>query len=346
MHMFLLRSRMGRGLFSITCAVMLAAAPLAGQTVSPPDDAGLQRLGREVARLAERSGGLVGVAAVHLETNRRVLLNGDERFPMASTYKVPIAVQLLSRVEQGEISLSDMIEVEPEDLHPGSGTLSRLLDDPGVILSVRNLLELMLLISDNSATDLSLRAAGGPDAVNARMAEIGIEGLTVNRPTSLLIADFVGIRGAPEDGRMSREEYRRLSRQVDRTERRAAAEAFATDARDTSTPAAMAQLLQAIWNQQAVRPDHTELLLDIMRRVETGEGRIKGMLPFGTVVAHKTGTIGGTTNDVGIMYLPDDAGHVVTVVFVKESEFDVERRESAIAQISRAIYDYFLFNPE
>jgi beta-lactamase class A len=340
----LLRSRLVRAL-ALIAAVSSVTAPLPAQTTSPADDQGLQRLGREIARLAEHSGGVVGVAAMHLETNRWVFLNGGDLFPMASTYKVPIAVQLLTRVDRGEITLRDMVEVEPEDLHPGSGTLTSLFDDPGVILSVRNLLELMLLISDNSATDLSLSAAGGPEAVTARMAQLGIDGLSVDRPTSLLIADFVGVSGAPEDGRLSMEEFRRLARDMDPAAREAAATAFSTDERDTSTPRAMARLLRSIWFGESLGPENTELLLDILRRVQTGTGRIKGLLPSNTVVAHKTGTIGGTTNDVGIIYLPDDAGHVVTVAFVKDSESDVERREATIAQIARAIYDYFLFNP-
>jgi beta-lactamase class A len=345
MHRPLLRSRPLHVLLTIGTIALTAALPLAAQTTSPADDAGLQRLGREIARLAEHGGGVVGVAALHLETNRWVFLNGEERFPMASTYKVPIAVQLLSRVDRGEIALSDMIELEPVDLHPGSGTLTSLFDDPGVILSVHNLLELMLLISDNSATDLSLRAAGGPEAVNVKMAQLGIDRLSVDRPTSLLIADFVGVHVAPEDGRLSMEEFQRLARDLNPAAREAAARAFSTDERDTSTPHAMARLLESIWHREAVGPESTELLLDILRRVETGAGRIKGLLPRNTVVAHKTGTIGGTTNDVGIIYLPDDTGHVVTVVFVKDSELNAERREAAIAQIARAIYDYFLFNP-
>ena len=65
--------------------------------------------------------------------------------------------------------------------------------------------------------------------------------------------------------------------------------------------------------------------------------------PAGTIVAHKTGTIGGTTNDVGIITLPDDAGHVVIAAFVKGSSRPVESRERAIAEVSRAVYDFFLF---
>ena len=56
-------------------------------------------------------------------------------------------------------------------------------------------------------------------------------------------------------------------------------------------------------------------------------------------------TIGGTTNDVGIITLPFDAGHIVAAVFVKQSEADVEDRELVIAHIARAVHDYFLFNP-
>lgn len=312
---------------------------------APRDDAALQRLADELARLEPLSAGSMGIAAVHLETGRAVYLNGDEAFPMASTYKVPIAVQLLTRVDRGEVSLTDMVELEPEDLHPGSGTISRLLDDPGVSLSVRNLLELMLLISDNSATDLTLQVAGGGGAVTQRMADLGLEGIRVDRPTSLLIGDYVGISGVPGDGRISPERWRVLASDVDPEQRERAAGAFAHDPRDHSTPRAMATLLAKIWEGDAVGPESTELLLDILRRVETGQGRIKGLLPPRTTVAHKTGTIGGTTNDVGIIYLPGDAGHVVTVIFVKDSERPGEPSERAIAQAARAVHDFFLFNP-
>ncbi|WP_428277048.1 class A beta-lactamase [Candidatus Palauibacter sp.] len=332
-------------LTTATLAVgLVAAVPLAAQSVTPEGDPGLGRLLAEIERLAPSSGGTVGVGAVHIETGRAVWFNEDERFPMASTYKVPIAVQLLSRVDRGEITLADMVELEPGDIHPGSGTISNLFDDPGVALSLRNLLELMLLISDNSATDLTLTAAGGPDAVNARMSELNVDGLSVNRPTSVLIGDYSGVE-TPADGRISMAEFRERAGEVSASEREAAREAFSTDPQDTSTPRAMAHLLAMTWAGKALGSKNTEVFKDVMLRVQTGTGRIKGVLPPGTPVGHKTGTIGGTTNDVGYIYLPDDAGHVITVVFVKDSERPVPAREATIAQISRAIYDYFLFNP-
>jgi len=305
----------------------------------------LPQLEREIARLSSIGGGMVGVAALHLESGRSVVFNPDARFPMASSYKVPIAVQLLTRVDRGEARLDSMIEVRPEDIHPGSGTLSQLFQVPGVALSLRNLLELMLLISDNSATDMVMRAAGGPAAVTTRMRELGIDDLRVDRPTSLLIADFMGVAGLPPDGAVTIETFRQRSASVSSESRAAAARAFATDPRDTSTPAAMAALLEAVWRGEGLSAESRTLLLDIMLRSTTGAARLKGMLPPNVLVHHKTGTIGATTNDVGIIALPEGAGHVVSVVFVKDSTRPVEERERAIAQIARSIYDYFLFVP-
>ena len=286
----------------------------------------------------------MGATAIHIETGRRVFLNSDDRFPMASSYKVPIAVQLLTRVDQGEIKLDQMIEIKPGDLHPGSGTLTELFNKPGLALSVRNLLELMLLISDNSATDVVLRLAGGPEAVTARMRALGISGINVDRPTVRLIADWIGVELPPED-KWSPGLFATFRSTVKPEDRAAAARKFDADPRDTSTPNAMADLLVRIYRKDLLKSDSAELLVDIMRRCRTGEARLKGILPADTEVAHKTGTIGGTTNDVGIITLPDGAGHVAIAVFVKSSEKEVPQRERAIAEIARASHDYFLFNP-
>lgn len=322
-------------------ALALAGTPAAAQ--GPPDP-GLPRLEREITRLAAESGGTVGIAATHLETGRTVRLNAEQRFPMASSYKVPIAVELLRRVEQGEVRLDSMVTLQPTDLHPGSGAISQLLDDPGVALSARNLLELMLLISDNSATDLVLRLAGGPEAVTARMRELGYAGIRVDRPTVALIGDWIGV-GSRAHEPLTPSQFQEASRAVSAEERKAAADAFEADPRDTATPEAMTALLTDIWRGEVLSRESSDLLLDIMRRSTTGAARILGMLPPSVEVAHKTGTIGGTTNDVGIITLPDGAGHVAITAFVKGSDHPVEARERVIAQISRAVYDYFLFNP-
>lgn len=303
---------------------------------------GLERLQAEVERLAETAGGRVGVAAIHLETGDTLHLNADEPFPMASTYKVPIAARLFDRVDRGELSLDSAVTLVPGDLHPGSGTLTPLFDEPGITLPLLTLVELMLLISDNSATDLVLESAGGAGPVTAHMRELGLDGIRVDRPTVRLIADWIGIDTLPSDD-VDPETFDALVDEVSQEAREAAGSAFDADPRDTATPRDMAALLGMIHRHEILSPERSELLLDIMTRSTTGAGRIKGLLPTDVHVAHKTGTIGGTTNDVGIIGLPDGAGHVAVVVFVKASERDVSTRERAIALISRALYDYFLF---
>ncbi|MBA2306407.1 MAG: class A beta-lactamase [Acidobacteria bacterium] len=314
-------------------------------TIAPAADDGLESLAREVERLSEGSSGLVGLTALHVESGRRLALRGGERFPMASTFKVPVAVELLRRVDAGEVSLDEMVTLRPRNLHPGSGTVTGLLNKPGVSLSIRNLLELMLLISDNSATDLLLERAGGAAAVTERMKALGLDGISVSRPTLNLIADWIGVKGLPPDSDWSPELWRRLFEAVPEADRKAAAAAFDKDPRDTATPNSMVDLLAKIHKKSLHKPETAELLLDIMRRCQTGELRLKGLLPNGSVVAHKTGTIGGTTNDVGIMTLPQGAGHVAIAVFVKSSTKPVAEREKVIAQLSRAVHDFFLFRP-
>lgn len=326
--------------------LLLLLSGLASAQPAAKSDPALARLEREIARLSRTGGGVVGVSALHIETGRRVAFHGVDRFPMASTFKVPIAVELLRRVDAGELRLDQMIEIKPGDLHPGSGTLTDLFREPGLALSVRNLLELMMLISDNSATDVCLRLAGGPQAVTARMRALGITGIDVNRSTLELIADWIGIPGLPPPSEMRPATFGLLAAQVSPEQRAAAGKRFESDTRDTSTPEAMTTLLARIFRRDLLSKESGELLLDIMRRCRTGEARLKGMLPERTVVAHKTGTIGGSTNDVGIITLPDGAGHVAISVFIKSSDREGAARERTIAEIARAVHDYFLFLPE
>lgn len=331
--------------YRATALLTLAlASPIAPALRAQSADRGLARLEAEIRRLSQLSGGTVGVGLIHLESGRELFVNRGVAFPMASTVKVPIAVQFLTKVDRGTASLDSMVTLKPSDLHPGSGTLTSLFDDPGVVLSYRNLMELMLLISDNSATDLVLKGAGNGDQVNARLAALGVSGISVDRPTIQLIADASGVKDLGPESEWTLASFREKSRVVTPDERRAAAEAFYRDRRDTATPEGMAYLLQKIWKREALSEASSALLLDIMRRCQTGEARIKGFLPPGTVVMHKTGTLGiGVTDDVGIVQLPDGAGHVVMAIFVKEATANPAMQERTIAQIARAAYDYFLF---
>lgn len=320
------------------------AQPRASET--KPSDIVTQRLNQELERIATLAKGKVGVCAVHLESGRLVGLNLKEHFPMASTVKVAIAVQLFHKIEKGELSLMTMVDLQPSDYHPGSGTLDPLFSKPGVQLSVQNLLELMMVISDNSATDILLRLVGGTEAVRERLKALGVEGMSVDRTIIQLIADLEGVALPPAD-KWTVGFYDKLVKTTTTPESRKQAELnLQKDPRDTSTPEAMVNLLTQIYSGKALKPESRDLLIGVMERCRGGLARLKGYLPPETVVAHKTGSLNASaTDDVGIITLPGDAGHIVIAVFVAESAQELAEREQTIAHLTRTIYDYFLFLP-
>jgi beta-lactamase class A len=271
-----------------------------------------------------------------------VSLNGAARFPMASTVKIPIAVQIITLIERGEAHPDSMVALEPRHIHPGQGLISHKFRVPGLALSVRNLLELMLVESDNSATDILFDLAGGDPAVNARLRALGIADISVDRPSIRLLADYAGVTDMPAEGPITQSQWEASKAAVPPERKVAAWDAFLNDPRDTATPVAMARLLTIIARGEALGREQTDLLLDIMARCATGKNRLKGLLPSGTRVAHKTGSLpAGVYNDVGIIDLPRGAGRVAVAVFVIESRRPEREHELVIAQIARAIYDYF-----
>jgi beta-lactamase class A len=333
--------RLSMKLTSIVLSILVTYLCIAGFAQAPVATLSLQRLEREISRLAKSAGGTVGVSAIHIESGCRISVNGSIRFPMASVYKVPIAVQLLTRIDRREVNLDQMVELKPSDIRP-NGTIRSLLSKPGLSLSVRNLLELMLVAGDNSATDVLLRLAGGPAAVTARMRALKINDIDVNRRIINVMADRVGIQLPPES-EWTPELLDKLYETTTPETRREAAVKFDADLRDTSTPEAMASLFVQIHRKDFLKHESAELLLNGLLRNQEGDSMLKGMLPLGTTVAHKPGGFGGTTNDAGIITLPDAAGHITIAVFIKSSDKNEVERERAIAQIARAVFDFFLF---
>jgi beta-lactamase class A len=294
----------------------------------------------EVTRLAQQANGVVGVAAWRLDgTGPKLLLNPEDTFPLASTFKVAVASRILQRIDKGEMKLDQMLDVKPDDMVPSEVLADRFIH-PGVSLSVYNLLELMLTQSDNSATDVLTAAAGGPTAVTAWLREQGIAGQRIDRDTNGLLRDFYGLPAGPSMtvfGAVPEKDKASIGAKGSMPN-----PAFDDDPRDQSTPTAMADLLTRIFNGKALSPESTRVIIGIMERCRTSPGRLKGILPRGTLVAHKTGTIGGTANDVGVMTLPGKAGQIVIAVYVKKSMAPTTDRDRTIAEIARAAYDYFL----
>lgn len=262
-------------LASLAWLLAIVAQPALAQAPSE-----LRSLEQRLAVLATENPGEYGIAALDLETGAMVSVNGDRPFPMASTMKIAVAAVFLSQVDAGQRRLDDMI----------GGTRAA------------NLLEAMLIHSNNRATDMLFAALGGPAVVDRWLRAHRLTGIRIDRTIAQLLSDRRDLR----------------------------------DIRDSSTPTAMLGLLRLIDSGDALSPASRALLLDMMRRCATGSNRIRGLLPPGAVVEHKTGTLTGYTGDIGFLTLPD--GRRLALVFFARGG---SNRPAVISTAARAIYDGF-----
>jgi beta-lactamase class A len=250
---------------------------------------------------------------------------------------VAIAVTLLDRVDKGQIKLSDLIDLPQEEMVVGTNAIAESYVHPGVQFSVANLIEVMITESDNTATDFCLELAGGPEAVTKKLRSLGITDLRVDRATSEILRDFYGLPDKaffPVVTKAIADDPTLLLKMTQPNM------AFEKDPRDQSTPKAMLQLLLAIESGTGLSVKSREFLLATMSRTRTGPGRLKGLLPKGTPVAHKTGTIGGVANDVGFITLPDGRRFAIAV-YTKSSTTPAADQDRAIAEVSRTLYDFY-----
>ena len=311
---------------------------------SGPDLSGLQD---KIDRIISRSGGTIGVSLIHLESGATLSVRGGERFPMASVYKLPIAIELLTQVAAGRLALDRPIGLAPSDIR-ACCTLSRHHPRGGVTMTAGELLELMIVESDNTASDAILKLVGGPSVVERRMRTLGFDKINVNRSEGDINFEMTGVANPPPEAQWTLNlQYQLISEVTPQALHEARARYTTIDPRDTSTPDEMARLLGRLQLSNLLPPPYTTLLLDLMARAKTGPRRLKALLPPDTIVAHKTGTTDVVINDVGIITLPADSaigGHLALAVFVINGA-RASSMQQAIAQIAGASYEFFTGKP-
>ena len=298
----------------------------------------------EIERIGIVARGTVGVAAVHLESGRSVEYRANEFFPMASAVKVAVAARILDMADRGQLSLAAPIPVEASEMTP-DGPLAETRWRAGLAYSADELLDVMITRSDNTATDVLYRVAGGPAAVGSYLQGLGLKDIRPARYIRELLRDVLLIPVPASPKTSLADQFKKMSpKQADERRARAyrASAAYDADPRDQATPAAMLQLLRKIRLEEGISGTARETLISLMESNKTGLRRIRGRLPAGTIVADKTGTLAGTVNDVGFITLPDGKGTVALAVFIKGSEAPPVAREAVIADIARLLYDYYL----
>ena len=267
-------------------------------------------LEKQFAEIAKDAKGKVGAAAVVLETGEAALLIADGHYPMQSVYKLPISMAMMDQIRQDKHALDEQIGVSKEDfVRPGQASPLRDKNPKGGIFTIRELIRLAIVESDGTASDVLLRVLGGPNAVQDYLSQIGIEDMKV-------------VNSEKELGQNWETQYQ-----------------------NWSTPVAAIEVLRSFeTNVERDSNEVNDVLLDFTTSVVTGPNRLKGQLPKGTIVAHKTGTSGtrdgitAATNDIGIIYLPNGK-HLAVAVFVSDSPADEKTREAVIARIAKAAWD-------
>ena len=301
----------------------------------------MQPINEQLVPIINAVNGTIGVFAQHVETGKQFALNADQRFLMASVYKIPIAVYGLHLVEQGKLDLEKIISIEYADLVTGSGILHKHFIYPGVALSIHNLLRLMLTLSDNSATDIFLNQVGGPTAVNQFLKAKGFTEIEVSSTCLQTLLKQAGVIEAFGITKCTVEEFEKLEKSVPVDISQKAAREFAQETlRNTTTPQQMSKLLLQIQQHIILSQQSSKFLIGIMQQCKTGTNRIRALLPPTVKVADKTGTISGIANDVAIIELPEKAGNLILSIFVKADK-PLPELERAIAEIAQILVASF-----
>jgi beta-lactamase class A len=294
--------------------------------------------------IASRIDGTVGIAARHLTSGATFNLNGDEKFPMASVCKLPLAMNILALVDEGRFQIDQMIDIPEQDIFPSVSVVAERWPKQKRF-KLSDLVAWMVAQSDNTCVETLLRIGGGPPAMAKRFQQWGVSGIRIDRSERECLLHAAGVTTMPKYEEWTPKLYGELTSKIPPSKRLVSLKAFVSDPRDTATPDGTVDLLRKLWDGKLLSAASTARLMRILESTTTGPARLKGALPQGTVVAHKTGTNGTVqgfnagTNDVGIVTLPGKAGRFAIAVFIKSSSRPASAIERTIAQIARAAYD-------
>lgn len=336
------------------------AIPAAGAT--PPSTAAATaaaadwpaRLVTELARVDARFPGAIGVYVRDLDTGVEASYHAEETWYLASTVKIPIALTVMRTIERGEHTLDSTLTLRATDYVDGTGETNS--HPPGTKLTLRYLLEQMIVHSDNTASDMLIDMVG-INEVNALVRGIipkGFQRITsladVRRhaysqivPAAMQLSgsDFLLLKKQRTDSarlEILADLYRTPPKQFQMKTVGAAFEAYYATQLNSARLDAYGELLAKLMAGKILAPTSTAYLLDVMRRVQTGQQRIKaGLLPP-AVFAHKTGTQRARTCDSGIITEPTAyPGKRIVIAACTRGDLSVARSDRALKQVGEAL---------
>jgi len=273
------------------------------------------QLQQKIEQIVSSKNAVVGVAVSSDDGGDTLGINNRKHFPMQSVFKFPIALAMLSEIDKGHFSFEQKVEIQKKRLLPGLWSPIREKYPEGATLSIAKILEYTISQSDNVGCDALLRLLGKPLAVERYFKK--------NNFTDISI---------------------KINEEVMQNN-------WDLQFNNWTTPKEADRILRAFYNNEnkLLSKKSHGFVWKTMKATETGTDRLKGQLPEGTIVAHKTGYSGinkktgitAAVNDIGIVFLPNGK-HFFISVFVTESKEDLKTNEKIISDIAKATWDYFI----
>lgn len=280
----------------------------------------LQELNQELMMISKSFPGTVGLYFHDLNTNQKIEINADERFPMASTFKIPVLIQLYQDRDAGLLSLDEKIALTKDNILMGHGLLKHFT--PGTSLTLHDLALMMITISDNTATDIIMEKVKLA-RINQMLEAHHIKPMILHRTTRQLLDDF---------SKMTQEQKM-------------------ADLRDTTTPRAMGQLFEKLLQGELTSKKssadiqfilHQQLMNTRMPRNISNLTQIKDNISTqnGVKIAHKTGTTLVATNDVGFIEIPNHREMILCIYTKKDpAKVATYQAEQIIGDLTQRIVE-------
>jgi beta-lactamase class A len=288
-----------------------AGVPIQAQQATP-----LQRLEASILRTTRSINATWGIYVKSLETGEEIAVDADRQMETMSTIKIPLMIEVFEQIKAGKFKLTDKYTFAEKDTQPGTGTIQRL--DYGAVMTVKDLITMMIIVSDNTATEVLFRMVGGPDAVNTRMQTLGLK---TTRAMNVPSKWFPALRSAPTTEQFYREGKSPFG---------------------YSTAREMGRLLEMMERGTLVDKPSSDLMLRIMRS-QLYRTRIPRYVT-GYTIPHKTGDfLPYVGDDVGMLEAPGRT--IILSVFTGNHFGSGEMLENAIGLVARDVSDYFAYKP-
>jgi len=279
-----------------------------------------ESLRNKIEQIVSDKKAVVGVSIIGNNGNDTISLYGDRRFPMQSVFKFHIALAVLSEVDKGKFSLDQTIEISKDDMLPEDFWSPLRDENPnGGSFTVEKLIQYSVSHSDNTACDVLIRLIGTPKTVEEYFRKNNIQDIQITFNEEEMQAKWENMF------------------------------------ENWTTPKAASETLRMFYENEdnLLSKSSYDFFWKTNKETTTGKNRIKGQLPEGTIVAHKTGWSGtnketgitAAVNNIGIVFLPNGEYFIISV-FVSESKESFDTNEKIIADIAKATYDFYTTTTE